>query len=44
MTPPCQSMRRIVVIGNAGNGKTTLSRTLSDLLAIPVIHLDLVQW
>ena len=35
---------RIHVTGNAGAGKTTLSRKLGAQLEIPVIHLDQIVW
>ena len=34
----------MVVIGMAGSGKSTFSRALSALTALPVIHLDLYYW
>ena len=34
-------MKRVAIIGNAGGGKTALSRELSVRLNIPVFHLDL---
>ncbi|MBU8598164.1 DNA topology modulation protein [Shouchella clausii] len=37
-------MNRIVVIGSAGSGKSTLSRKLSERLSLPVIHLDRFYW
>ena len=37
-------MHRIAVIGNAGGGKTTLSRLLGDALQIPVYHVDSIQY
>lgn len=37
-------MRRIAVIGNAGGGKSTLSRLLGDALALPVHHVDSIQY
>jgi adenylate kinase family enzyme len=33
-------MRRVVILGCAGSGKTTLARTMGERLALPVIHLD----
>src|SRR5437868_585603 len=42
--PAIGTMRRIAVIGNAGGGKTTMCRKLSDALNIPVHHVDLIQW
>lgn len=37
-------MKRILVIGCPGSGKTTLSQRLGDILQIPVIHLDTLYW
>jgi adenylate kinase family enzyme len=37
-------MRRILVIGSGGSGKSTLSQSLGDKLSIPVIHLDAFYW
>jgi adenylate kinase family enzyme len=33
-------MRRVVILGCAGSGKTTLARTMGERLTLPVIHLD----
>jgi len=35
---------RVVVHGNCGTGKTTLSDRLGAILQVPVIHLDEVYW
>lgn len=35
---------RIAVIGNAGGGKTTLSRRLGKIHNLPVIHVDSIQF
>ena len=35
-----EGLRRIHIIGGAGSGKTTLARTLSAHLHLPVYHLD----
>lgn len=35
---------RVLVIGMAGSGKSTFSRSLSAKTGLPVIHLDLYQW
>ncbi len=37
-------MKRILVIGNAGAGKSTFARRLGGTLALPVIHLDSYFW
>jgi adenylate kinase family enzyme len=37
-------MRRVMVIGCGGAGKSTLARRLGDKLALPVIVLDAVYW
>ena len=38
------AMRRIVVVGTAGSGKTTVGRRLAEILDIPHIELDAVHW
>lgn len=37
-------MERILIIGCAGAGKTTLSRRLGEKLNLPVVHLDSIFW
>jgi len=37
-------MRRVLIIGCAGAGKSTLARKLSDALGLPLIGLDRVYW
>lgn len=37
-------MNRILVIGSAGAGKSTLSRQLSEQLNLPIVHLDRHYW
>jgi adenylate kinase family enzyme len=37
-------MRRVLVIGSGGSGKTTLARRLAHRTGIPVIHLDSHYW
>ncbi len=37
-------MRRVLVIGSGGAGKSTFARRLGDILQIDVIHLDTFYW
>lgn len=37
-------MKRVLVIGSAGAGKSTLALALKEILDLPVIHLDSVYW
>jgi adenylate kinase family enzyme len=37
-------MRRVLVIGSGGAGKSTFARRLGARLGLPVIHLDKVYW
>lgn len=37
-------MRRILIVGNSGGGKSTLARKLGAKLDLPVIHLDVLFW
>lgn len=37
-------MKRILVIGCSGGGKSTLARKLGEKLALPVVHLDVLFW
>ena len=37
-------MRRVVILGPAGGGKSTFARRLGKRLAIPVVHLDALCW
>jgi adenylate kinase family enzyme len=37
-------MRRIAVFGNAGGGKSTLSRRLAEITGIPLYVLDIIQY
>lgn len=37
-------MKRVLVIGPGGSGKSTLSTALGEILGIEVIHLDRFYW
>ena len=37
-------MRRVLIIGCSGTGKSTLARRLGSLLDLPVTHLDHLYW
>ncbi|HEX8282278.1 MAG TPA: DNA topology modulation protein [Pyrinomonadaceae bacterium] len=37
-------MKRVLVIGSGGAGKSTLSRRLGEALGLEVIHLDVEHW
>ena len=37
-------MKRIVVIGSGGAGKSTLARQIAAILRIKIIHLDAIYW
>lgn len=37
-------MRRVLIVGNSGGGKSTLARKLGDKLGLPVVHLDVLYW
>lgn len=37
-------MKKIAIVGCGGAGKSTLARQLSDILHLPVLHLDKVFW
>ena len=37
-------MKRVLVIGSGGAGKSTFARRLGERLGLPVIHLDRVYW
>jgi adenylate kinase family enzyme len=37
-------MKRIMIIGNGGAGKSTLARALAEKLKLPLYHLDKIYW
>ena len=37
-------MKKIIVIGSGGAGKSTFSRRLGEKLGLPVVHLDQLFW
>ena len=37
-------MKKVIVIGSGGAGKSTFSRRLGEKLGLPVIHLDTLFW
>jgi len=38
------SMRKILILGSGGSGKSKLARTLGNILKLPVINLDAFYW
>ena len=37
-------MKRVVILGRGGAGKTTLARQLGDITGLPVVELDKIFW
>jgi adenylate kinase family enzyme len=37
-------MRRIMIIGQPGAGKSTLARDLGQITGLPVVHIDHIHW
>lgn len=37
-------MKKVIVIGSGGAGKSTFSRQMGDITGLPVVHLDLEYW
>ena len=40
----CDCVKRIIIVGSGGAGKSTLARTLGERLDLPVVHLDKLFW
>src|SRR5438034_11750677 len=41
---PVTCLKRILVIGSGGSGKTTFARRLAERTTLPLIHLDALYW
>jgi adenylate kinase family enzyme len=39
-----QGIRRVVILGCSGTGKSTLAQQLGRRLGLPVVHLDVLYW
>jgi len=37
-------MKKIMLIGSGGSGKSTLSKKIGEILNVPVYHLDQIFW
>ena len=37
-------MKKVVVIGSGGSGKSTFSRRMGEITGLPVVHLDKLYW
>lgn len=37
-------MKRVMIIGCAGSGKTTIAKELSKLIGSPAVHMDKILW
>ena len=37
-------LRRVVIVGNAGSGKSWLAERLAHALSVTAIDLDLIHW
>ena len=37
-------MKRVMIIGQPGSGKSTFARALGERTDLPVIHIDLIHW
>ena len=41
---PASALKRILVIGSGGSGKTSFARRLAERTKLPLIHLDALYW
>ncbi len=39
-----RDMKRVIVIGCPGSGKSTFARSLEEKTGLPLVHLDLLNW
>lgn len=39
-----QNMKKIIVIGCPGSGKSTFSKKLNNITGLPLFHLDMMFW
>jgi adenylate kinase family enzyme len=37
-------MRRVLVLGSSGSGKSTFARRLSQITGIPMVSIDAIHW
>ena len=37
-------MRRVMIVGQPGAGKSTLAREIGAITHLPVVHIDLIHW
>ncbi|MFM6927028.1 MAG: flagellar protein FlaR [Bdellovibrio sp.] len=38
------NIKKVAVIGNAGGGKTAISRRLAEMYSLPLVHVDSIQF